>query len=155
MKSGSCLLRVLLAASVLLCACSRSQDQATTPAHSPDFGKHTPTDRVPGAASRRAEVLMATLATLNLADPVADLDANLAKQDKRFIGINGYTCDAPGISNDDYQLVHSSIYGLKCLEGTSDAIQSDADGALLLRADAYAKTYNLELRRRVRAGLVN
>ena len=126
MKSGGCLLRVLLVASVVLCACSRSQNEATTPTHSPDFGKHTPTDRVSGTASRGAEVLIATLATLNLADPVADLDANLAKQDKRFIGINGYTCDAAGISNDDYQLVHSSMYGLKCLEGTSVSASQSA-----------------------------
>src|SRR5450755_1639751 len=35
-------------------------------------------------------VLTATLAMMNLSNPIADLEANAAKGDRRFIGINGY-----------------------------------------------------------------
>ena len=100
------------------------------------------------------EVLTVTLAGLNLANPIADLDANLKKQDKRFIGINGYTCTAPGISDADWEFLRSGTYGLNCLPGTGDVIESDNHKALIAKAQTYAKKYNLELLRRIRAGLL-
>jgi hypothetical protein len=51
------------------------------------------------------KVLTATLATLNLANPVSDLNANLKRNERRFIGINGYACEAPGVSGEDKPLV--------------------------------------------------
>jgi hypothetical protein len=98
------------------------------------------------------KVLRATLAALNLSDPVTDLDANLAKQDRRFIGVNGYTCTAPGVFDADGALV--KLYGLRCLSGTSDAIQSTRHEALVAQAKQYASTYNVELQRRLSAGAV-
>jgi len=139
-------------ATLLLCACSQSpetsaQTQAT------DSRAIARSTGGPGV-----QALKATLATLNLADPIADLEANLAKQDKRFIGINGYTCTAPGINDEDYdeyKLVQSSSYGLKCLAGTSDVIESNEHMRLINQAETYARTYNLELKRRVQIGSVN
>jgi outer membrane lipoprotein LolB len=136
----------------MLSACSRSPETTsqTQGTDSREIARDTD-----GAG---VKVLKATLATLNLADPVADLEANLAKQDKRFIGINGYTCTAPGIKDEDhdeYMLVHSSLYGLKCLAGTSDAIESNEHMALISRAETYARTYNVELRRRIRNGSIS
>ena len=40
-------------------------------------------------------MLITTLAALNLSNSVADLDANLKRLDKRFIGVYGYSCSAP------------------------------------------------------------
>jgi hypothetical protein len=99
----------------------------------------------------------ATLATLNLANPVSDLEANLAKQDRHFIGTNGYTCWAPGIddSDENHRLVNSLAYGLKCLAGTCDALESDEHLALVNIAEGYAKAYNFELTRRIRNHSVN
>jgi len=96
--------------------------------------------------------LSRTIATLNLSDPLADLDLSLKRGDHRFIGINSYTCMAPGISDADYRLMRR--FGLRCLDGTSDAIESKEHERLQEKASAYARTYNLELYRRITSGLV-
>jgi hypothetical protein len=96
-------------------------------------------------------ILTATLALLNLSHPIADLDANLARGDKRFVGINGYTCAAPGISDDDYSIVHSGLHGIHCLAGTSDNVESNKHKMLIDKASEYARVYNTELLKRIRA----
>lgn len=90
-----------------------------------------------GVASRNdsTATLSRTLATLNLSDPFADLELNLKRGDHRFIGINGYTCMAPGIADTEYQLLRR--FGLRWE-----------------KASAYAREYNLELYRRIKKGLV-
>ena len=99
-------------------------------------------------------VLTATLATMNLSNPIADLEANTAKGDRRFIGINGYTCHAPGVGTKDDKFVTSSLYGIRCLEGTGDVIEGNQHKHLIDKAIEYARTYNGELLRRIHAGLV-
>jgi outer membrane lipoprotein LolB len=100
------------------------------------------------------EVLSETLASLNLANPTADLEANLSKGDRRFIGINGYTCTTPGANNEEYSLVHSAQYGLRCLAGTSDNIESEHHKVLIEEATDYARKYNTELLRRIHTGKI-
>jgi hypothetical protein len=95
-------------------------------------------------------VLTKTLATLNLADPVADLDAHLSHGDLRFVGISGYICVAPGVDGQEANLVQK--YGLRCLEGTSEAIGNSEPSALLKKAQSYAAAYNAELLRRIHSG---
>lgn len=99
-------------------------------------------------------MLITTLAALNLSNSVADLDANLKRLDKRFIGVYGYSCCAPGTGDADWHLVQSMAYGLRCLAGTGDIIESDQDKVLMDKAWKYALTYNTELLRRIRAGLI-
>jgi hypothetical protein len=100
-------------------------------------------------------VLAATLASLNLKNPVADLDANVAKGDLRFIGINGYSCNAPGVDKDeDDRLVTSARYGLRCLSGTGDVLESDKHKALVDKALEYAREYNKTLLARIHAGAI-
>jgi hypothetical protein len=96
--------------------------------------------------------LATVLASLNLARPAVDLDANLKRGDKRFIGFNGYTCIAPGVDDDDATLLRH--FGVRCLVGTSDAIEGTDHAALLGKAAKYAREYNAELLRRIHAGLV-
>lgn len=107
-----------------------------------------------GEVKTQTEVLGGTLASLNLANPTADLDTNLAKGDKRFIGINGYTCTTPGVSNEEYSLVHSARYGLRCLAGTSDNMESEHHKAPIEKAIEYAQKYNNELLRRIHIGKI-
>jgi hypothetical protein len=103
----------------------------------------------------QTEILAETLAALNLSNPIADLEANIAKGDMHFIGINGYSCNAPGVvSDEDELLVMSAKYGLRCLAGTSDVLESNKQKVLIDRALEYARTYNVELLRRVHAGRI-
>lgn len=100
------------------------------------------------------KALTATLATLNLANPIKDLNANLKRNDRRFIGVASYACDAPGVRGSDEPLTRSATYGLRCLEGTGDIIESNEHLLLIDKARAYALAYNKELLRRIHAGLI-
>jgi hypothetical protein len=107
-----------------------------------------------GAVGPGTKALTATLATLNLANPIKDLDANLKRNDRRFIGVASYACDAPGVVGSDEPLTRSATYGLRCLEGTGDIIESDEHMRLIQKARDYALAYNKELLRRIHAGLI-
>ena len=99
--------------------------------------------------SEQGRALTATLSQLNLANPVADVEAALARGDTRFIGINGFTCFAPGLETASQP--QPGATNLKCLEGTSDVI---VQGEKSLRQSAvqYARTYNRELVVRMDSG---
>jgi hypothetical protein len=107
-----------------------------------------------GAVGPGTKALTATLATLNLGNPIKDLDANLKRSDRRFIGVASYACDAPGVRGSDEPLTRSAAYGLRCLEGTGDIIESDEHLRLIRKATDYALAYNTELLRRIHAGLI-
>ncbi len=89
-------------------------------------------------------MLKMTLSSLNLADPSKDVRRNIANGDYRFIGIVDYSCHLPG--REGLGLEHlSKIYGMRCLEGTSDAIESDEFGILMEQARQYGIQYNAAL----------
>jgi hypothetical protein len=100
-----------------------------------------------------AVILEATLAKLNLKNPTNDLTKSLKRGDNRFIGINGYSCDAPGVAEADRQFI--TTFGLNCLDGTSDVVGSDEHVALIQKATKYATSYNKELLRRIYAGQIS
>jgi hypothetical protein len=104
-----------------------------------------------GRPTPQTDNLRATLKGLALDSPAADLDRNLRGGDKRFIGINGYTCVAPGVAEDDVIL---QTHGVHCLEGTSDALEGSKHRELVREAEGYARAYNAELLHRIRAGAV-
>ncbi len=108
---------------------------------------HDDASAVPTPTMSQAALLAETLATLNLASPVADLNANLERKDFRFVGVNSYTCMAPGLGGIDSELPQQ--YGLRCLFGTSDFIESHEHAALMTAALRYAYRYNTELARRI------
>jgi hypothetical protein len=97
-----------------------------------------------------AAVLAATLNKLNLENLTADLEANLSRSDKRFIGLNGYICWPSDLDKSFNALIHR--FGVRCLAGTSDYIQSDRHESLMLRARKYANRYNWQLLDRIRRG---
>jgi hypothetical protein len=110
----------------------------------------------PNAMSRAADhatILAATLSTLNLSNPVADLDANLARGDSRFVGLYGINCAPPDLNASFDSVI--ARFGTRCLPGTSDAIESPKHQALIDSARRYANTYNWELLHRIRDGRVS
>ena len=99
-------------------------------------------------------VLEKTISALNLDNPTKDLEVNLAQNDRRFVGIYGYTCDAPEVTEDEWKIIHSGKYGMRCLEGTWDVVEGNVHSALIGKATKYAITYNRELLNRIRAGQI-
>lgn len=88
-------------------------------------------------------ILTTTLSFLNLEHPEQDMAKRVAHGDYRFIGINGYTCTAPGIKGTLSK--KKDKYGIWCLEGTSDMIEGEEHMRLIKKAQAYAQRYNIAL----------
>jgi hypothetical protein len=91
------------------------------------------THRVEGAESdavlgRRADSIAAL-------DPRREVDAALARGDKRFIGVCNYACAAPGAPN-------RLSLDLKIVEGTSDVVFGPGNGRLNRAAHDYGTAYN-------------
>jgi hypothetical protein len=89
------------------------------------------------------DILKKTLISLNLDNPIGDVEKNIANNDFRFVGINGYTCYPPGVEKDDLKLAQK--YDIRCLEGTSDDIENEGHGRLIEAAIKYAEKYNRSL----------
>ena len=96
--------------------------------------------------------LRETLSHVSLETPVVDLDRYLALGDKRFVCVRGYTSIAPGV-DDASDLTER--YGMRCLDGTSDGIESAEHEKLMASAYRYARMYNAELIRRIRLGTIS
>ena len=74
-------------------------------------------------------ILSNTISLLNIEDPRSDVLKNTKNGDNRFIGLTGYACFAPGVAQHEQKLIKQ--YGIHCLEGTSDAIESIEHGKLI------------------------
>ena len=136
-------------APVVLIGCGGPQQ--VTP--SANGGSDAPASQVAHVDVGNEAILANTLRGFNLSDPKSDLDANLARGDRRFIGLNGYTCTVPGVPEDAVELQRYGA-GPYCLPGTSDVIGSARHLALTQTAEDYARRYNAELFRRMRAGAI-
>jgi hypothetical protein len=138
----------LLCSAALLSSCVKNSAP-----HSQAASSDCPVPSDGGRVNAGTVVLLGTMNKLNLTNPIADVEANVARGDKRFIGINGYACDEPGLDEaHDRALVDR--FHTHCLEGTSDVIGGNLDFALLDAAMAYARAYNRELVRRIHGGSV-
>jgi hypothetical protein len=137
----------LLCSAALLSSCVKNSAP-----HSQAASSDCPVSSDGGRVNAGTVVLLGTMNKLNLTNPIADVEANVAHGDKRFIGINGYACDEPGLEAHDRALVDR--FHTHCLEGTSDVIGGNLDFALLDAAMAYARAYNRELVRRIHGGSV-
>jgi hypothetical protein len=94
--------------------------------------------------------LAATLSHLNLADPISDLNKNIALEKTYFVGICEPPGHSPGVAEADEPLVHTAAHGLWCLPGSGDLVTSSDYSKLINQARAYAAKYNAELVRRIR-----
>lgn len=83
------------------------------------------------------------------ANPQRDLKEALSRGDRRFIGVYGFAPTVPGIGPENPLCKR---YGVRYLEGTSDAITSEEDYKLNDLAEKYAEKYNLLLVQHLRRG---
>lgn len=77
---------------------------------------------------------------LKNANVAVEVDANLKKGDRRFVGVMQYGLDIPGLRIN--RLVAENKYGVRVIDNTSDAIESNEHLQLQLGAKKYAETYN-------------
>ena len=97
----------------------------------------------PSIKTSHVAILTTTLSFLDLEHPEQDMAKNVGHGEYRFIGINGYTCTAPGINGSHAELIGK--YKMRCLEGTSDMIEGEVHMELIRKASAYAERYNAAL----------
>jgi hypothetical protein len=76
------------------------------------------------------------------ADPIADVKAAISKGDHRLLAVRGLTISLPGLDDGDLSR-YEATYGVKQIEGTTDALVNQKHGQLVQRASDYAKAYNL------------
>jgi hypothetical protein len=102
----------------------------------------------PDEADDHSPVTYRRLEWLTDADPARDLGAAWTRNDRRFIGVYGFTAYTPGVPESASKLV--AEHGVRYIEGTSDAIESSAHQHAVLRATEYAQRYNELLLERLR-----
>ena len=93
-------------------------------------------------------VLKTTLRSLNLKNPESDLDINFKNNDYRYICLYGYACYTPGVESTKMREIDPME--MRCLDGTSDAIESSEHKILIGQAEKYAETYNKLLLEKLR-----
>ena len=96
------------------------------------------------AAASEVATLRTTLSCLNLKDPASDARRNFAHGDLRFIGVRDYSCSAPGREGLELEPLIAS-HGLRCLDGTTDALEGPEHSTLQRHASTYGIEYNKEL----------
>jgi hypothetical protein len=80
------------------------------------------------------------VAKLKVDAAVADAKAAVARGDRRLLAVYGIALEVPGVDADVATLRQQ--YGLRILEGTSDAIKGPQDRLFNDNARSYAKRYN-------------
>lgn len=94
-----------------------------------------------GQSGAQTARLRTTLSSLNLKDPGADARTHVAQGDLRPVGIYGYTCSIPGPEGN----LPPPRVDVRCLDGTSDAAESEEHRHLIKVAEDYALAYDREL----------
>jgi hypothetical protein len=92
---------------------------------------------------------VAKLRWVEYADPIVDAQNALASNDHRLVGVYGYVVSIPGLDISqwpDYQ----QRYGLRPIEGTSDALEGEEHARLVRKATEYAERYNRHVLRHVK-----
>jgi hypothetical protein len=80
------------------------------------------------------------VAQLKVSNAESDARGAVAHGDKRLLAVYGYTLMVPGVRGDASEL--RARYGLRILEGTSDAYKDASDREFNETARKYAATYN-------------
>ena len=78
---------------------------------------------------------------LEYADPIVDAQKALASNDYRLVGVYGYVVSIPGVEMAQW-LTYQQRYGLRPIEGTSDALEGEEHARLVRKATEYAERYN-------------
>ena len=94
------------------------------------------------ADAETAESCAEQIERLESADVAADVEAALVRGDKRFVGVMGVGLIVPGVDTYAHR-------GVRVIENTSDAIESDEHLRLQEAARRYAEHYNKLLLKRI------
>ena len=97
----------------------------------------------PGLACHKGESSeVKTLRWVQTADPSVECKAALARGDHRLLAVRGLVVSLPGVDslNTEY---YRQNYGVREIEGTTDALVNEEHHRLVQRAIDYAKAYNL------------
>lgn len=98
-------------------------------------------------------LLRAETKTLNLPNPETDLRTQIAAKSYRFLGVSGYVgCYPHGLTAAQIGLVKK--YGIRCIDGTGDVIESEEHGTLMKEVVRYATAYNAALAEHLKAAHV-
>lgn len=84
---------------------------------------------------------VAKLRWVEHADPIVDAQNALASNDHRLVGVYGYVVSIPGVEMSQW-LTYQQRYGLRAIEGTSDALEGEEHARLVRKATEYAEHYN-------------
>jgi hypothetical protein len=94
------------------------------------------------ACSRPSESgAVAKLQWVEHADPVLDARTALSHGDNRLLGVNGVTLGVP-VTDPAKQPSYIDQYGVRQIDGTSEAVESPRHAELLKEATEYALRYN-------------
>ena len=94
-----------------------------------------------GADHNQPETIGAQqVAQLKPSNAAADAKNALSRGDKRLLAVYGYALELPGIDGDLAKM--RAIYGLRLLQGTSDAYKDEQERAFNESARLYAAAYN-------------
>ena len=104
-----------------------------------------------GAVASEVATLRTTLSCLNLKDPASDARRNFAHGDLRFVGVRDYSCNAPGREGRELESLIAT-HGLRCLDGTTDALEGPEHSTLQRHASTYGIEYNKELASLIQRG---
>lgn len=77
---------------------------------------------------------------LKISTAESDARIAVAHGDKRLLAVYGVTTEVPGVRGEAGEL--RAKYGLRILQGTSDAIKGPSDRVLNQNARSYAALYN-------------
>jgi hypothetical protein len=80
------------------------------------------------------------VAKLKVETAETDARSALSRGDRRLLAVYGYTVEVPGVDKPVATLRQK--FGLRMLEGTSDAIKSPQDKIMNANARQYATKYN-------------
>ena len=78
---------------------------------------------------------------LDAADPQADANQAVKKNDLRLLGLATRSVNIPGINKED-TLKYEEKCGVQLIEGISDVVRSDEHLRLMQKARSYALKYN-------------
>ena len=157
---------IVLSIGLMLVGCGRDKPlHQNTPTDLPPFGHALSSIPEDSELSRPDlnKALAGSLRKLNITNPISDVEYNVHNGETDFVGIYGYSCSPPGLDQSggvdkpltpDQELLRYKR--VKCIAGTGDVIPDDQQYRDLYQtAWVYAESYNRELLRRIRAGLVN
>jgi hypothetical protein len=92
-------------------------------------------------SSQTADPYVQKLQWLDAADPQADANQAVKKNDLRLLGLATRTVTLPGIRKED-TLKYEEHCGVQLIEGISDVVRSDEHLRLMQKARSYALKYN-------------